>query len=438
LASQFDDLYLLVRCQSLTTNSGRIRKINAEGLAENWLGDATIGPLTGNPLLLSTLLMVHHLDGKLPNGRANLYKRYVDGMLGYWDERYKRLATDIQLTPDEKRKIIRGIALRLFLTDQETIDEHVLVEWLEKFLPTINIKVSATGALAILRERTGLLIGPGIYSFVHKTIAEFLVTETVLQGDQKDNLGKRIDRFHLFEQRNDDRWNTVLFLWAGMTSFLDLKSFLDECIKEGNWQLVFGLLYDQYDKFPLIERKRIFESINTVIDTYQQWGSSSFGFPEAHHGAILGAILEVPDFNLRGLTPYLSFTSLLFRAFENNEISDDYLYHSHENMKAILWFNRWLTSTEPSTWLSLIESRPTKIKLSSLKKHSAYIIYSYRLKYRSDLGKIHNFRETYLKLFPDYEGYLTWALITVLFNLVSLTDEKDYKDSICYRTSEMA
>ena len=107
-------------------------------------------------------------------------------------------------------------------------------------------------------------------------------------------------------------------------------------------------------------------------------------------------------------------------------------------MKAILWFNRWLTSTEPSTWLSLIESRPTKIKLSSLQKHSAYIIYSYRLKYRSDLGKIHNFRETYLKLFPDYEGYLTWALITVLFNLVSLTDEKDYKDSICYRTSEMA
>jgi len=56
------------------------RAVDAEGLAAQWQGDPTLAPLTGNPLLLSTLLMVHHLDGHLPNGRTQIYRRYTDGM----------------------------------------------------------------------------------------------------------------------------------------------------------------------------------------------------------------------------------------------------------------------------------------------------------------------------------------------------------------------
>lgn len=76
--------------------------VNPEQLAQQLLSDPIIGPLTSNPLLLSTLLMVHHLDGKLPNGRSQLYERYVDGMLGVWDDRRNVTAKSIPLLPREK------------------------------------------------------------------------------------------------------------------------------------------------------------------------------------------------------------------------------------------------------------------------------------------------------------------------------------------------
>ena len=58
-------------------------RVDAKMLAQSWLDDPTIEPLTENPLLLSTLLMVYHLGGNLPSGRSQLYQRYVEGMLVY-------------------------------------------------------------------------------------------------------------------------------------------------------------------------------------------------------------------------------------------------------------------------------------------------------------------------------------------------------------------
>lgn len=240
------------------------RDFDSNTLATAWLKDPMIGPLTGNPLLLSTLLMVHHLDGKLPNGRANLYKRYVDGMLGVWDDRHKLAATDISLNPYEKRKIIRGIALFLFLTEQEIIDENKLIVWLNDFLPRNDIKASPEDVLSVLRERTGLIVGPGIYSFAHKTIAEYLVAETVLQGDQKDNFGKRIDRFCLLEHRKNDRWNVVIFLWAGIAPSIDVISFIEQGLRDGHEALVYGILLDQYERIPIENRREMMLSLKSM------------------------------------------------------------------------------------------------------------------------------------------------------------------------------
>jgi predicted NACHT family NTPase len=98
------------------------RAIDAEELATSWRDDPTIEPLTGNPLLLSTLLMVHHLDGSLPSGRSQLYRRYVEGMLGLWDDRRQVAATSVQLTLEQKRQITRGFALKLFFDEQDQLD----------------------------------------------------------------------------------------------------------------------------------------------------------------------------------------------------------------------------------------------------------------------------------------------------------------------------
>ena len=83
------------------------RTVDAQQLALKWRQDSTLLPLTGNPLLLSTLLLVNYLDGRLPNGRAKLYERYVDGMLGGWDEQRKVEADAFKLPAGQKRRLLR-------------------------------------------------------------------------------------------------------------------------------------------------------------------------------------------------------------------------------------------------------------------------------------------------------------------------------------------
>ena len=204
--------------------------MDATSLAEEWLNDPTIGPLTGNPLLLSTLLMVHHLDGRLPAGRSQLYRRYVDGMLGIWDDRRHINFLEHAFFTGAKRELIRGLALFMFSGEKEQLEELEVLNWITSYLADQRMADDPEQVLRMLRERTGLIIGPGIYSFVHKSVAEYLVAEAVLQGDYIDTNGKRIDRLYLFENRDNDRWNTVTFLWAGLTPVMDLEVFIQACM----------------------------------------------------------------------------------------------------------------------------------------------------------------------------------------------------------------
>jgi hypothetical protein len=225
------------------------REIDASELASSWLNDPTLGFLTGNPLLLSTLLTVHHLDGSLPNGRSKLYQRYVDGMLGVWDSRRTVNATSIELSLEEKRQLMQGLALKMFLREEEQIEESTALEIMKQLLSKMKKTFSEEDVLSSLRERSGLIIGPGIYSFVHKSLAEYFVAECVFQGDQRDEFGHRIDRLCLFEHRNDDKWNTVIFLWAGLAPIVDVESLIEQCIEIQQWDLAYGIIHDQYDRF---------------------------------------------------------------------------------------------------------------------------------------------------------------------------------------------
>lgn len=59
-----------------------------------------------------------------------------------------------------------------------------------------------------------------------------------------------LDRLTLFEHRNEDRWNTVIFLWAGLVPVADVESFIQQCIEVEIWNLAYGIVYDRYDRFP--------------------------------------------------------------------------------------------------------------------------------------------------------------------------------------------
>jgi hypothetical protein len=324
------------------------RDIDAAHLAASWRADPTIGPLTGNPLLLSTLLMVHHLDGSLPAGRSQLYRRYVDGMLGLWDDRRKVVATGIPLSLQQKRQIIRGLAVHMFLMAVDQLEEPAILGLVQQLLEQVDTSLAGDDVLAVLRERSGLIVGPGIYSFAHKSVAEYLVAEAVLQGDQSDPVGRRIDRFYLFEHRDDDRWNAVTFLWAGLAPIADVESFVEACMDSGSWALACGVLADQYDRLPLKNRRRLLLGVVSsgcsAFPSYRgmyRWVTSEPRSDKA-------VVLEIPSFPLRGLVSDARFHSLVSRALSDGTLEWSDGLSSGEEMRDLFWMTcvAWPTTVD--------------------------------------------------------------------------------------------
>ena len=312
------------------------RGVDAANLAAAWRADPTIGPLTGNPLLLSTLLLVHHLDGSLPAGRSQLYRRYVEGMLGVWDDRRHVIATPIPLGLTQKLQIVRGVALHMFLLGKDQLDEPAMLELVAGLLDQIDASLTGDAVLAALRERSGLIVGPGIYGFAHKSVAEYLVAEAVLQGDNRDPSGRRIDRFWLFEHRDDDRWNTVTFLWAGLAPMADVESFIEACMDAHSWALGYGVLADQYERIPRQTRRRLL-----LRALSREWSPSVVrrdgffwvtSFPSA-----MDVELSIPTFRLRGLAPDPHFHRLLNRALSDSTIEWSDGVNAGEAMRDLLW-----------------------------------------------------------------------------------------------------
>lgn len=280
-----------------------IHNFRTSDLAKNWLDDETINPLTGNPLLLTTLLTVHQLDGSLPKGRSQLYRRYVEGMLGIWDNRRHVNASIIELSLEQKRELLKDIAIRFFTQEVEQVDEQCILNWLSDCLGRLNCRYPAPDVLNFLRERTGLIQGPGLYTFPHKTIYEFLVSEAVLQGDMFTDDGNRFDRFCLYKNRNNDRWNTIVFFWAGLAPISDVESFINECINSNNFSLAYGILNDQYERFSQPIRRKLM--LQGVVKEFpkKQIGKAywSLGYPIVigTHEFFENEGMYCPDLHLR-------------------------------------------------------------------------------------------------------------------------------------------
>jgi hypothetical protein len=309
--------------------------VDVESLTEKWFSDPVIAPLTSNPLLLSTLVMVHHLDGCLPNGRSQLYERYINGMLGIWDER-RNISTDqLTLSLNQKRHILRQFALHLHFTGQDNIEEDDTIILFERICKDMALGAGAQEVLALLRERSGLIVGPGIYSFIHKTVGEFLVAECAVQGDQLDSTGKRLDRMALFDHRDDDRWNAVIFLWAGLAPISDVESFVYSCNDVNNFKLAYGIVYDQYDRFSAeMRRSMLLELFTDKCKSLEfdfvgplAFGNSSFD----------STTLSNIRFGLRGLNNHIDMADLFNIALIDGCICWADCEHASDIMRKLFW-----------------------------------------------------------------------------------------------------
>ncbi len=394
------------------------RSIDPQETAARWRGDPTIGPLTSNPLLLSTLLMVHHLDGSLPSGRAELYRRYVDGMLGLWDDRRNVTAANVPLSIDQKRRILRSLAVHLQFAEKEEIEDSEAVATTRAALATIGSKDDAEAVLDTLRERSGLIVGPGVYSFIHKSVGEYFVADAVVQGDQRDPLGKRVDRFCLFEHRADDRWNVVTFLWAGLAAPTDVESFLEESLKASDIPITYGILLDQYERFTRdVRRHYLLRLLSMEREKFEvallgKWAHgwcSSKGRPE----------LWIREVMLRGLRPQ-QLDDLLVLAMTDGTISWSDVEERRGLAGDMLWMTAVRRHENIEEWKRCLRVPPPEPSASAWH----YWVAENLLGYVCDMpsGERSEFIRAYQRVLPHVASYLPIALMSIVVNARAAAD----------------
>lgn len=307
--------------------------VRAEALAISWSADPTISPLTGNPLLLSTLLMVHHLDGSLPEGRALLYRRYVDGMLGLWDNRRQVKATDVNSAL--KRYVLTYLAVRFQIGDVDQVDEEEALAIVTQALSAKGRADEAPTVLSVLRERTGLVVGPGVYSFVHKSVGEYLVAEAVVQGNYRTRRGQRLDRWSLLEKRTDDRWNVVTILWAGLASIAEVEEFIDACLDNSDIGLGYALLLDQYPRFDGDTVRRLIRRLKERRNARQLRRDYHYYFTTCPFAG--DKELAIPDVGLRSLQGHATLASVVGKVAADGLIGPSDVSQATGPLRDLLW-----------------------------------------------------------------------------------------------------
>ncbi|WNG27945.1 hypothetical protein F0U62_31000 [Cystobacter fuscus] len=331
------------------------RKVDARALAREWSMDSTLRNLTGNPLLLSTLLTVHHVDGALPQGRARLYQRYLDGMLGSWDARRKVDAPRVRLDVTAQRWILRNIAIFMNASGHDAVEESELEPVVAKALSTSEIKASATDVLAQLRERSGLLIGPGTWSFSHKSIGEFLLAEAIIEGNLSTSGGGRLDRMWLYSKRHEDRLNVAFFLWAGLAPASDLEAMIS-ILLSGSYDdqvLGLGLANDQFFRIGGSCRIQVGAAMARLTPPSGKNDSSTWVFP-VQGSDNLPHDLPTGEVELRGVSDYETSSSLLNKLASSSAISwSDVKTHSGP---ARDWL--WITGPRPACWYETEDGQP--------------------------------------------------------------------------------
>lgn len=184
--------------------------------------------LAANPLLLTTIAIIHQRDTQLPRERVVLYHRAVEVLLRRWHQSKvgeagltsdPRLA--LVLTNDRKlREIVEVLAYRLHAEQQEggaesglpRGDALVLLEQ-DDYLGHVD---PANAFLNYIDHSSGLLMGqggaldkPGTYNFPHRTFQEYLAGCYLMGQRNRDELLEQHAR-----AGTGDAWRSVVLFEA--------------------------------------------------------------------------------------------------------------------------------------------------------------------------------------------------------------------------------
>jgi HEAT repeat protein len=205
-------------------------KRQSDDLLDAIRGDARIRSLAHNPLLLSSLAMVHQRNVRLPQHRAELYDECTDLLLGFWEQIRSIEAThaksrDTDLKRSEMRTLLEPVALWLHERGEKGTEvgrEELEAQIARQFRDLYDAAeeracAQATRFLQTITDRTGLMAEreTGVFAFTHLTFQEYLAARAI--ADREDYIDYTLQHLH------DPWWREVILLEVGHLS--DLRHF---------------------------------------------------------------------------------------------------------------------------------------------------------------------------------------------------------------------
>lgn len=237
--------------------------------------------LATNPLLLSTLCLVQRFEGgELPNRRALLYERCVEGLLFHWDHKRKLPEAILGRLPLERRLLLlRRAALAMQQQGVAEIDQPKLLDIFAQAFAEVGEALEAEDVLDNIRDRSGLLVErrPGIYGFSHLAFQEYLTAQAVFKADDP-----KCSRLFLFSKRLDPQWKEVISLYAGMANRNSVKAFIASLIEMGETESI------------LLSGECLATATEMAVETRQSVLGKIFSLPYAAHNEV-GKLLCVLD-----------------------------------------------------------------------------------------------------------------------------------------------
>ncbi|HNP70438.1 MAG TPA: HEAT repeat domain-containing protein [Kouleothrix sp.] len=258
-----------------------------------------IQTLARNPLLLTIITLVHHIETDLPLERVKLYDICVTTLIEKWDESKGLVSDENQaLFQRYRRWLLERLAYALHIrsgpsgqvqTVKEGDLEHLLMGFLreKRQLDLADDPAAARDAarafIRIVRSRTGLLIerGNGVFGFPHLTFQEYLAAcdienRSMYGGEQAiwDEIQPHIRESH---------WREIILLLLGkLNKYEDLASRIIERILDSgasarfdsvfHYQLYLAAraLADRVD-VTLKVRRRIIGALLAIAQSQRQW-----------------------------------------------------------------------------------------------------------------------------------------------------------------------
>jgi predicted NACHT family NTPase len=174
-----------------------------------------LNDLAKNSLMLAVMVNLHasYRGATLPDRRVDLYRDIIRLQLG---DRPLAKKIDLLLPLQDSQRVLQKLALFMVLKSRYAIDQHSLLQQLQKILDKCNLSVNNQAFLQQMEEVSELLVKVDRdYEFAHRHFQSYLAACEIIETKQ-ENL--------LLANWSDTEWKETLIMSASLAYSTQLIS----------------------------------------------------------------------------------------------------------------------------------------------------------------------------------------------------------------------